>query len=521
MKVLKKAKKTKKRAKRSVKRVKPKKATLSDRYKQIKGDYRAGRLKGASAWTKLDYLEQRSKKLPKNMHANMYQMQADVLTKSGYPILASLYAAEAIKMHKDASSKELSRSWSLLQTISKQRPLQIVKEDLARVVSAKVNVPHYKRDWNYYRGNSELAKGEARKAVNYFSKLRLNDRYYLPAKYQKAMVFAELNKPKKAIAELNSILTVLRETKPNLNALELRRTADLTNLALGRLYYAEREFQKSIVHFRRVTREGEYFYDSLFEQSWAFFMAGYANHALGTLHGAESPFFAEVFNPEASMLKSITLYWMCRYEDSRNSLADFMDNHSETVEALGVFLDRQRLTPQTSYQLFENLVAGVSDQSLGIPRDILSSAAEQDHMMLLRDQYAHAVYEYDRISGIGISGNKTHLKFAKRKLKKYMKELQNNIGESYLVELKEMKKTFERLYDQAQFLYIELLMSEKEQILGRELHGDSKVADASSDRKVRGWGKKTVAWDADEKNEFWWDEIGYHIYDGKPQCNVK
>ena len=87
-----------------------------------------------------------------------------------------------------------------------------------------------------------------------------------------------------------------------------------------------------------------------------------------------------------------------------------------------------------------------------------------------------------------------------------------------MFELKAMKKTFDRLYDQAQFLYIELLMSEKEQILGRELHASSKLTEGNSERKVKGWGKKTVAWDVDEKNEFWWDEVGYHIYDIEPKC---
>ena len=73
--------------------------------------------------------------------------------------------------------------------------------------------------------------------------------------------------------------------------------------------------------YRMVNRDGTNFYDSLFEQSWAFFMGGYPMHALGALYAAESPFYTEVFNPEAPMLRSMVHYWLCRYDDSRNALA--------------------------------------------------------------------------------------------------------------------------------------------------------------------------------------------------------
>lgn len=516
------SKSSKKSKSRVVKANKPKpvsrKLTLTDKFKQLRGDYNASRLQGAQAWAKFSDIEDKAKQLPKPLHASMYQIQSDILMKSGYPVLSSIYAAEAIKMHPDPASDELSRAWANLKLITRQKPLQMLTEDLAEKLDIDDKAPHFKRDWNYFKGNAFLAKGNTKEALNSFGKLRMDDRYYLASKYQKALVYVDQDKPKKAISELKGILTALAETRPNLNQLEKQRVWDLTNLALGRLSYQEEEFNQSIVYFRNVTRGGEYFYDSLFEQSWAFFMAGYPSHALGTLHGVESPFYADVFNPEAAMLKSIVLYWMCRYEDSRNALADFMENHSKTVESLGVFLNRQRLSSQTAYQLFEDMVSGVSADSLGIPRDILQSAAEQDRMMLLRDQYAHAYYEMDRLGGIGVNGNSKDTDAAKAKLKEYISSLKNEIGNAYIVELKDMKQTFDRLYDQAQFLYIELLMSEKEQILGRELHGSNKLTASNSDKTVKGWGKKTVSWNENEKNEFWWDEIGYHIYDIQPQC---
>jgi len=291
-------------------------------------------------------------------------------------------------------------------------------------------------------------------------------------------------------------------------------------LALGRLFYQERQFSDSIKHYRQVTRESPVFYDGLFEQSWAMFMGGYPNHALGTLYGVESPFFEEVFNPEASLLRAIAYYWMCRYEDSRVALADFAERHSETVEALGNFLDRQRLTEETAYQLFENLISGVSADSLGIPRDILNAAAEKESMMLLRDQFAGISTELSKLEQNGVFGSKRGVKRGRDLLEKAGLKLRQELGGQYLAELRSMKSQFDQLYSQAEFLYLELLMSEKEKLMGRELHASTKITSVDIKKKVSGWGKKTMSWNQSDKNEYWWDEIGYHIVQVQSTCQA-
>src|SRR5690606_31518657 len=113
---------------------------------------------------------------------------------------------------------------------------------------------------------------------------------------------------------------------------------------------------------------------------------GYPNHALGSLHGVESPFFKDLFNPEAAMLRSIVYFWMCRYDDARAALADFTARHADDVEQLSDFLDRRRISGKDAFALFENHISGVSSASLGIPRPILETAATEDAMLLLRDQ---------------------------------------------------------------------------------------------------------------------------------------
>jgi hypothetical protein len=250
-------------------------------------------------------------------------------------------------------------------------------------------------------------------------------------------------------------------------------------------------------------------------------MGGYPMHALGALYGVESPFYAEVFNPEATILRALIHYWLCRYEDSRNALADFLDRHAEGVESLGEFLDRKRLDSETAYQLFEDMVSGVSSDSLGVPRVILQTAAEKDSMLLVRDQYASIIEEKSRLEAKGIFGVKKGLSKPLDYMDRWAGALRKDVGKKFLAELQYMKKDFDRLYAQAEFLYVELLMSEREQILGKELHASSKITKVSSQMKLSGWGDKTQSWKDSKKGEYWWDEVGFYITRVDSQCNVQ
>ena len=63
-------------------------------------------------------------------------------------------------------------------------------------------------------------------------------------------------------------------------------------------------------------------------------------------------------------------------------------------------------------------------------------------------------------------------------------------------------------------------MSEKEQLMGRELHASTKISRVSMKRDVAGWGKKTMSWGVSDKEEYWWDEIGFYIARVQPMCNT-
>ena len=492
--------------------------TSNQDFKRLYKLYRKGAMKPHMLWRKLSKLS-RYQSLTRKNRLVLKQMQADLLLDAKLPVAASMYAADALKISKNPHAEAMNSSWHILNKVSKVRPIQYLLEDLALALKMDGRNPYkFGNDWNYIIGNALSEKGYDEKASLFYKRVNQSSRYFMPSRYQVAMIDFEKERFSGAAASLKSILmSSTRKTSP-LSEKDQEEMWDYANMALGRLLYQQKKFLSAARYFRRVNKNSALYYDALFEQSWALFMSGNPKHSLGSLYGSGSPFFEEIYNPEAKVLESIVYFWMCRYDDSRNSLADFAERYSESVENLSAFVDRNSFSYDSAYRLFENLVTGVSSQSLGIPRDVLNSAASRDTMLLLRDQLATIMTEYDRLKKFGVLGSKFEIAVPLSRIESTKKNLRKKLGQQFIAELKAERDHYDRLYSQSQFLYLELLMSEKEQLLGRELHASSKVSDVSNYDDIRGWGRNTQSWKGEKKGEFWWDEIGYHIVNVEPRC---
>src|SRR3954469_16141465 len=77
----------------------------------------------------------------------------------------------------------------------------------------------------------------------------------------------------------------------------------------------------AVKYWNKVDVGSEYWLDGLFEQSWAYFMAGDYPHALGNIHTIEAPYFPHSFYPEADILKAAISLTICQYEDATTTVA--------------------------------------------------------------------------------------------------------------------------------------------------------------------------------------------------------
>lgn len=492
--------------------------TANQEFARLYSFYKKNAMKPDILWKKLSRLS-RYETLSKKNRVLLVQLQTNLLIGAKLPVIAATYASNALTLSDNPNDPLMKPSWFALHKISKLKPIQYLLEGLALRLKLKNKNPYsFGNDWNYILGNALSDKGYDEKALMYYKRINQASRYFMPSRYQMAMIDYDKGRFKKATAGLKAILMSSTRSHSPLSIRDKNEMWDYASMALGRILYEQKKFLSSARYYRKVRKSSPLYYEALFEQSWALFMSGNAKHALGSLYGSSSPFYSEVYNPESKVLESIVYFWMCRYNDSRGSLADFTEKYSKSIESLNGFLDRSSLNEGKSYRLFENLVSGVSSESLGIPRDVLNSAASRDTMLLVRDQLATVLTEMDRIRSNGVFGSKYEIKKPLKRIEKMKKILQSTLGRQFISELRSEKEHYEKLYSQSQFLYLELLMSEKEQLLGRELHAGSKVSNVSTYDNIRGWGRNTQSWKSERKGEFWWDEIGFHIVDVEPLC---
>ncbi len=484
--------------------------------------YTENKIRSAYAWEKLGEIEENgSLKLETRVY--LIQQLALILEKNQYPILSAIYASQAITASKNPSANDILIAWKVLYRLSNKYPIQNILEVLAENLlnNPPENPPAFGSDWNYFTALAFLNKGDNQSAIEHLRKLNIKNRLYMPARYQEALIYIELNDLNRAIVALKSITDadVIRNSPMLPKFKEEMRNYAL--LGLGRVYYEKKEFTKSIAAYRAVNRESIKFHEALFEQSWAFFMAGYPNHALGGIYSMETPFFNETFHPESGMLESIVYYWMCRYDDSRHALARFYDKYSDGVTALNKYMTDHKLDHDLAYQLFEKIATRKYDEKgSGIPKAVLESASQKDSMLLLRDQYATLLEEKGRLEKRGIFKSFNFLEKPRKYISAVEAILVKKIGLTYQAELSAVAANFKRLNEQAEFLYVELLMSEKEKIMGNELHSSSKINTVSMKKAIKGWGGGGQNWNQSTLSEFWWDEVGYYIYSLAPTCKA-
>lgn len=496
-------------------------ASAAGAFAKLRDRYRNGAINNRDMWVGLTKLNERPE-IDKQTKAKVLLAQSNILARDSYPILASIYAAQALNVNGDQPDKEMERAWKILWDASAGSPIQNILEITESTVKPpEAEPPLFGSNWHFIEGRVAQKAGDLNNAIKLFDQVGMSDKYFANAKFQSALLRLDAGDSEGAMADFRAIIhPTTRKSMRHAPGVgnELVNNA---RLALARVHYERREFDKALQYYRSIGKDSPAFYDSLTEQAWAFFLAGYPNHALGAIHGAQSPFFKDAFNPEMDILRSIIFYWICDYDASRATLAKFISNHKQPVASLAEFLDKRRLTPETAYQLFEDMVSGVSEASLGIPLNVLKTAASKDSMMQIRDQFAAFVEEQNRLKRKGVYGSKVGTENAQSYLERLITSIKRDLGVQFIAEFKAMKESYDDLYYQSEFLYVELLMSQKEKILGKELHASSKITAASSDsEKVKGWSSDNRTWDQSSRNEFWWDEVGYYVYQAKPECNT-
>lgn len=233
----------------------------------------------------------------------------------------------------------------------------------------------------YLMGRHLYSQASFRQAIDVFQEVDPKAREYTYAKFFEGISFVRMRQARPAIASFRAILDAI--DAGDVKGVDEERMENLAWISLARVYYTAANQQRggqidgtllgqSVESWTRVEQSSEYWLDSLFESSWAFFLADEYSRALGNVHTLYSPYFTDAFYPEALVLKAVTFFVNCQVDNAEATVAQFHDRYDPVKQELDAVLR----THQDNVEFFEFLKqvrSGDADLSPRV-RPIVSTA---------------------------------------------------------------------------------------------------------------------------------------------------
>jgi len=354
----------------------------------------------------------------------------------------------------------------------------------------------------YDQRNWTLAKA-------YLSLVPKGTGYYAEARMLEGISTVREGKPADAIAPLAAAIAAADKASTTTNVWEV------ANLNLGRTYYSLGNFERAIEHFEATPRSSTLWFESLYEAAWSYFRIGRLSGALSHLQTVDSPFFDNIYHPDATLLRTLLFYYLCKYVDGQVMLNEFTDEHYAIAKELDKAISTADKDPE---KLFDSLYAWKSARKEGgvaLPEPVKQFFSTDESLVRIGDYVAGIDAELAAI-GRGRTG------WERSSLRSDLEAALNNRkdtatstkGREVLARLRGMHIELGTHLGNAELYKIEMITAEKN-IYDAAYRGNlmEKMAKRGLDRSVpegyRYWPFE---------GEYWVDEIGWYEVNTINEC---
>ncbi len=394
------------------------------------------------------------------------------------------------------------------------------ESDLARIV-AKIppeEFPRSARNQLYYLLGVRLyEQDKLTEARKYFGQVSDKSDLYTRSKYFEGVIYNKQGKLKSAVRSFTDVAKTEATASTQQELEELDRLRDLSLMNIARIYYSIENFKDANSYYAYVSRDSRYWPQSLFESAWANFMLSDLNLTLGQLLTLESPFYnKDEFVPEATVLRALTFFNLCEYEDVDRILLDFdaryRPMHAEMKDFLKQYSTEEgrKLADQAYDRYF-----GDKSADTALPKSLFTR--------VLRDQELAGIVTHleimEREEAL-IDSQKSQWKDGVgEQLHKVISEdrerLKRRAGLALLQEMVTMTTYLGDLLTQAEIIRFEVIDA-KRGILNYMMTTPD-LSDTSKDAALDfATSANKIYWPFN--GEFWQDELGYYRYTEQGSC---
>jgi tetratricopeptide (TPR) repeat protein len=206
---------------------------------------------------------------------------------------------------------------------------------------------------NHLLGRYKYRNRQYEEAIRLFNKVDRRSEYYVKSQFFTGISYVQVRKSVPAVNAFQRIEKALEEGVEGVE--DEDRMRDLSYLSQARTFYSasirleaetnapvvdEQRLSAAVKYWNKIEPASEYWLDALFEQSWAYFMAGDYPRALGNIHTIQSPYFPHSFYPEADVLKAVIYFSNCNYDAATIVVARFNKKYVPIKDELEKILKR-------------------------------------------------------------------------------------------------------------------------------------------------------------------------------------
>jgi tetratricopeptide (TPR) repeat protein len=259
---------------------------------------------------------------------------------------------------------------------------------------------------NYLLGRYKYRNRQFEEAIRLFNKVDESSQYFIQAQFFAGTSYVQLRKSVPAVQAFQRIETAIDDGVEGVE--DEGRIRDLAYLSMARTYYSasikldaetntpnidEKKLSAAVKHWNQIDESSEYWLDALFEESWAYFMAGQYPKALGNIHTIESPYFPGGFYPEAEILKAVIYFSNCNYDAATTVVARFNKRFVPIQDELQKVLARFKGEQQT--EPFFKFLLSVRDGTADLPPSIagIVKSSMSDRQLLRGIEYVRVLDE--------------------------------------------------------------------------------------------------------------------------------
>ncbi len=377
------------------------------------------------------------------------------------------------------------------------------------------SVPTQNRDMLYYRmGEIKQKSGQYSEAVNLYSKVGVQSRYYLNALYNSGLSQAEANQTELALGTFQKLLN----NRSTASVTDTNKVA--AQMAIARTLYQKKDWEGSIEAYAKIPRDHVLWHDSVFERSWAMLRAARFRSALSNFQTLHSSYYDNFYIPETLLLRSIVYLYICKYDEMEKVLTLFDKQYGPVERSISNFLNSSS-SAETYFQELNKAYLIKSNeeatQKTKVSYVALRHIADEGDVRrsfsyirkLLEERKLIEANPQIKSSSIGA--------YSLKLLVNRTKSAKSATGDMVKAHLQNMLVELKDLKEQSSLIRYEMINGKKEtlkkKIAGKDL-GEVQV----DDQRDRSFYVQNGYEYYPFQGEYWLDEVGNYHYLGKQNC---